>query len=82
MGPGAGLVTGVTPGDRATADMEGNPSLAGTIEYSKGSAKDGSQNKRVADTWDSGRGGNLVRITRGKPGGCLCLGNLWAGSRI
>ena len=34
-GPGAR----VTPGDRATADTEEKPSLAGAAEYSKGSAK-------------------------------------------
>lgn len=65
MGPGAGLVTGVTPGDRATADMEGNPSLAGTIEYSKGSAKDGSQILGILggeETWSESREGSQEAV--------------------
>ena len=36
---GAGFGARVTPGARATADTEEKPSLAGTAEYSKGSAK-------------------------------------------
>lgn len=73
----------VTPGDRATANTEEKPSLAGTAEYSKGSAKKlghGISKQQAPGILGGER--KLARITKGNPGGSLCLGHLWAGSRI